>query len=168
MLAWLLPAVGTAAAIAFPLGWHIQTLRHESAAEELLRAVRRAQITFRSAASSGGYATNVASLLTTCPAPALPGPPLTALAAVSGYTVTLRPAFGSAIVGVDCHGRSTSSDYYVAVAPGPDPGYGRRAFAMTSDGRIFVFFDGVAPLEQDMEAGGLATPRDALDTFKIP
>ena len=39
---------------------------------------------------------------------------------------------------------------------------------MTATGRIYVFFDGVAPLERDMAAGGLATPLESVPTFKIP
>jgi hypothetical protein len=31
-----------------------------------------------------------------------------------------------------------------------------------------VFFDGIAPLESDMAAGGLAVPLDTLEQFKIP
>jgi hypothetical protein len=39
---------------------------------------------------------------------------------------------------------------------------------MTGTGRIFVFFDGVAPLESDMRPEGLATPLESVPAFKIP
>jgi hypothetical protein len=68
---------------------------------------------------------------------------------------------------LDCHGRPLSSDYYAALSPS-DGTVGQQAFAITGTGRIFVFFDGIAPVERDMTADGLATPIEALDTFKIP
>jgi hypothetical protein len=39
---------------------------------------------------------------------------------------------------------------------------------MTATGNIYVFFDGVAPLERDMTATGLATPVESVPAFKIP
>jgi hypothetical protein len=71
------------------------------------------------------------------------------------------------VVGIDCHGRQLTSDYYVAAEPANEF-TGLLAFAATSRGRVYVFFDGIAPAERDMDAGGLAVPLDTLDTFKIP
>jgi hypothetical protein len=88
--------------------------------------------------------------------------------AVRGYVLTLRAATHGTPSGVDCHGRPTTSDYYAAIAPAPERTDGRRAFAMTSQNPVFVFFDGIAPTEADMASGGLATPRDLLETFRIP
>lgn len=70
-------------------------------------------------------------------------------------------------MGTDCHGRATSSDFYAAVAPRSALD-GRQAMAMLSWGRIYVFFDGIAPLESDMGPRGLAVPLDRLESFKIP
>jgi hypothetical protein len=79
----------------------------------------------------------------------------------------LRAAARAATVGTDCHGRATASDFYAAVQP-MDEWAGRQAMAASAWGRIYVFFDGLPPLERDMEAGGLAVPLDTLDIFKIP
>jgi hypothetical protein len=62
----------------------------------------------------------------------------------------------------------TVSDYYAAAAPRSVQTAGQQAFAMLAAGRIYVFFDGIAPLERDMTPDGLAVPLDALRTFKIP
>jgi type II secretory pathway pseudopilin PulG len=165
---WICPLLGVMVAAAFPLGWHIQTLQREQRAEETLHALGTAQLAFRGAGGAGGFATDLASLQAPCSGQ----PPIAAAApsadTVTGYVMTLRAGRDSTPAGVDCHGRPTSSDYYAAVAPRPGRTDGRRAFAMTSAGRVFVFFDGIAPTETDMAAGGLATPREVLDTFKIP
>jgi hypothetical protein len=168
MWQWLWPLLGVMVAAAFPLGWHIQMLLREQHAEETLRALHASQLSFRGAGGAGGFATDLASLQTPCPGQPANAATAPLADAVTGYVMTLRAAGDSTPVGVDCHGRSTSSDYYAAVAPRPGRTDGRRAFAMTSAGRVFVFFDGIAPTETDMAAGGLATPLDALDTFKIP
>ena len=34
--------------------------------------------------------------------------------------------------------------------------------------RVYVFVDGVAPREADMAPGGLATPLEAMPSFRIP
>jgi type II secretory pathway pseudopilin PulG len=168
MRQWIWPLLGVIVGAALPLGWHIQTLQREQRAEEALHVVGAAQIAFRAAGGAGGFATDLASLQTPCAGQPPNEPPAPATDAVIGYVITLRIARGSTPVGVDCHGRPTSSDYYAAVAPRPGRTDGRRAFAMTSAGHVFVFVDGIAPTELDMAPGGLAIPREALDTFKIP
>lgn len=71
-----------------------------------------------------------------------------------------------ASVPIDCHGRPTASDFVASAAP-IRPGIdGLRALSVSSDGRIFVFFDGVPPTEIDMAPRGLAMPLDNLR--KIP
>jgi hypothetical protein len=84
-----------------------------------------------------------------------------------GYRFVLRAARTARDVGLDCHGRRTASDFYAAATPANEFA-GREAMAMTSWGRIYVFFDGIAPLESDMAVGGLAVPLDTLEAFKIP
>jgi hypothetical protein len=89
--------------------------------------------------------------------------------AAAGYEVTIRPAASAESRGVDCHGRPTASDYYAAAQPRSPEILAKQAFGTTaSGGQIFVFFDGVAPLETDMGPDGLATPLEAVESFKIP
>ena len=132
-----------------------------------MAAIRRAQTAFRTA-NGTGFATDLESLQRPCPGHEALKVAVPASDAVGGYAMTLRGAKGGRDVGVDCHGRPTTSDYYAAVAPAPGRSDGRRAYAMTSQGPVFVFFDGIAPTEADMAPGGLATPLDTLDTFRIP
>lgn len=170
MRQWLVPLAGMLIVAGYPLVSHLQRVARETKAERRLTELRQAQEAFRAGDGGGGYATALASLTTRCPAASgTPTPAIPALGGpdtVNGYVMTVRAAASSRPVGVDCHGQPTSSDYYAAVAPVATDG--RRAFAMTSDGRVYVFFDGVAPTETDMAPGGTATPREALDTFKIP
>jgi hypothetical protein len=83
------------------------------------------------------------------------------------YSLVLRRAANATATGADCHGRPTASDYYAAAEPPPEFG-GAHAYGMTSRGRVYVFFDGLAPRESDMARDGLAVPLDALETFRIP
>jgi hypothetical protein len=84
------------------------------------------------------------------------------------YEVKVRAAEGATPLPPDCHGRPTTSDYYASAVPTSAAAAGQQAFAMTATGRIFVFFDGIAPLERDMTPSGLATPLESVPTFKIP
>ena len=59
-------------------------------------------------------------------------------------------------------------DYYFALSPASSTAPSQHAYAMQSDGRIYLFFDGVAPKPADMESGGLATPLEDLEGFTIP
>jgi hypothetical protein len=94
---------------------------------------------------------------------------MTQIFAESGFDVSLRPAQGASTASADCHGQATTTDFYAALQPASVAAAPRRAYAVTGlSGRVFVFFDGVAPLEADMAPGGLATPLDTLGTFRIP
>jgi hypothetical protein len=165
-----LPVLGIVIVTGWPLVNFITREQGEAAAAGFLGKLRTAQEAFRQA--GGGYTSELASL--TSPCPGQPSAPLqtgdVVRLAAAGYDVTIRPAAASAASsGVDCHGRSTVSDYYAAVQPRSPGILAQQAFGTTaSAGRIFVFFDGVAPLESDMGPGGLATPLEALDSFKIP
>jgi hypothetical protein len=153
-----------------PLVNYIRREQAEAAAAGFLGKLRTAQEAFR-ATGGGGYASELVSLISPCvgqTAPPLRPEDVSGVAA-AGYEVTIRPAAVSESSGVDCHGRPTASDYYAAVQPRSPEILAQEAFGTTaSAGRIFVFFDGVAPLEPDMGPGGLATPLDDVDSFKIP
>jgi hypothetical protein len=165
-----IPILGVAIATAWPLVNYVRREQAEASAVEFLEKLRAAQEAFR-AAGGGGYASELVSLMSPCAeqtAPPLRPEDVSGVAA-AGYEVTIRPAAVSESSGVDCHGRPTASDYYAAVQPRSPEILAQHAFGTTaSAGRIFVFFDGVAPLEPDMGPGGLATPLDDVDSFKIP
>jgi hypothetical protein len=162
---------GIISVVAIPLIEHERRRRAEGAAAIVLAEVARAQSAFRASGSGAGYANNLESLLTSCS-----GALRAALAAPIGthdirampYTFLVRAAEGSRVVGTDCHGRPAVSDYYAAAIPRINGVDGRRAFAMRSSARVFVFFDGIPPHESDMGPFGLAVAFNTLDRFKIP
>ena len=161
-----LAVMGIGAAVAIPVLWYARMEAAESRAAAALIEISTAQRLFRSHGLHGGYATDLASLRAPCP-----GDSAAPLAAVlddaAGYTIQLRTTRTARILGADCHGRPMASDYYAAAQP-TTPLSGRLGLATTARARLFVFFDGLPPLESDMTAGGLAVPLDTLDTFKIP
>jgi hypothetical protein len=163
-----LPLLGTLIVTALPLIRYAQKTRAETRAAAVLGRVAEAQQRFRLA--STGFASTLASLTTPC---GLPSGALLDVQALSdltdaGYRLLLRPAQRANVIGRDCHGVETVSDYYAAVLPDAPTAAGQQAFAVTSKGRIYLFYDGLPPVEGDMEAGGLATALDAADRFKIP
>jgi hypothetical protein len=165
---WIMvfPVVGTMVTASVPVTQHVTRQRHEQAAVDIMRQVHAAQLAFRQ--RWGGYATDVASLTTPCPSSA----PVLSAAQVSyleerGYALELRAAQGARDAGRDCRGRAVVDDYYLAAAPSSAYEVAQKAFGGRADGRLFVFFDGIAPRETDMSAG-LATPLDAVEAFKIP
>ena len=92
---------------------------------------------------------------------------LTGALAALGYTLHLRAADGADTRGADCQGRPLASDYVLTAAPASSWAVARQAFAMRSDGRIYLFYEGIPPREQDIVTG-LATPVEARETFTIP
>jgi type II secretory pathway pseudopilin PulG len=157
-------------AAALPLWQYSRKVQAEAAGEAFLRQLADAQLEFRRG-HAAHFATALESLTTPCPG--APGAPLDAGAVRGvgerGFVVLLRPVAGASEGAPDCHGRPTVTDYYVALQPASADAAPRQAYALTGrSGRIFVFFDGLAPLERDMAPGGLATPLDELGTFKIP
>jgi hypothetical protein len=129
-----------------------------------MQQVHAAQRAFRARSSHSGYATSVESLIRPCPDGR---PAVLDQWAVRGYVLSVRAAHDARVGGVDCHGRPTASDFYASAQPA-GAFDGRLALAVTSRGRVFVFFDGVPPREDDMRFGGLAVSVEALAGFKIP
>jgi hypothetical protein len=166
----MVPLVGAVVVAALPLIRYVKKTTAEAAAADFLHHVQVAQQTFRSTQPGAGYASSLDSLTRPCPGAAqamLIGDEIRLLEQ-SGYAAQLRAAAGATSSAVDCHGRAIVSDYYAAVAPRSVDSPGQQALAATAAGGIFVFFDGIAPLESDMTPRGLATPLEALRTFKIP
>ena len=162
-----LAVIGIVTAVSIQVRAQFRMRHAERVAAASLKAIVEAERVFRKAGGRGGYAIDFQSLTQPCPgerAAALSSlPPFSAYE----YRVVLRAAEGASVTGTDCHGRPAASDFYAALQP-VHGWAGRQAFASSSWGRIYVFFDGLPPVERDMAAGGLAVPLDALDTFKIP
>jgi hypothetical protein len=162
---------GIISVVAIPVIEHERRRRAEEAAAVVLLEVARAQSAFRASGGGLGYASDLESLLTSCssaPRAALTAQIGTQDIHASSYSFSVRAAEGSRVVGTDCHGRPAVSDYYAAAAPRINGVDGRRAFAMRSSARVFVFFDGIPPRESDMGPFGLAVALNTLDRFKIP
>lgn len=163
--------VGIVAGVAMPVIDYERRRQAEAAAATVLEDVARAQTAFRSAGGRGGYASDLDSLLTPCPGTAQPALREAIGAShirTSRYAFSARAAEGSRVIATDCHGRPAVTDYYAAAAPRINGIDGQRAFAMRSSGRVFVFFDGIPPRENDMGPFGLAVALNTLDRFKIP
>lgn len=155
----LVALAGIVTAILYAAGVRARMKWQEDAAAEALAAVVNAQRAFRDGGGRGGYATSLASLTTPCPSGERP---TMAGVGASGYDIRVRAAAGTSAAGTDCHGRSTALDFVASAVPARPGVDGLRAMSVSAAGRTFVFFDGIAPREADMAAGGLAMPLDAL------
>ena len=162
------PIVLAAGLIGWVVAGHVARLRVEAIGVGFVTELHDAQFAFRAAA--GGFASHLDSLTARCPdggGPWLGAATLDRLAE-AGYRVTLRSREGARTLGSDCHGRPFVEDYYVGLEPGGSRQAALRAYGSNSARRVYVFVDGVAPREADMEPGGLATPLEAMPTFRIP
>jgi len=166
----VVPLVAAVFVAALPLARHVQRAQAEAAGVTFLERLAAAQQAFRTGPGHGGYATDVDTLTTGCGAASglLPAAEV-ARARAAGFAIVLRAAEPATTLPPDCRGKATASDYYAAAqASGPDAPP-QQAFALTgSSGRIYLFFDSIAPLERDMAPGGLATPLEGRGTFRIP
>jgi hypothetical protein len=167
-LAVVIPILGTALAVAWPLARYASQERAHAVAIAFLEKSSAAQGAFRNRSGDAVYATSLESLIAPC-SPAVAPIPVdpTGEVRAAGYAITLRAAAGATPGPPDCRG-TTASDYYLALEPASPDAPGQRSFAMRGDGRIFVFFDGVAPREADMLSGGLAVPLAESAAFRIP
>ena len=165
LLVGTLAVLGMTIAVSIPVRFYARRLAAEEAAAAALVKIADAQRAVRAAAGRTGYATDLISLTTPCPGEVQA--PLQAADIPSEYKLVLRPAEQATSRGRDCHDRPLASDYYVSARPVGELA-GAKAFAMTSRGRVYVFFDGIPPRESDMARGGLAVPFDTLETFRIP
>jgi hypothetical protein len=163
-----LPIVITAGLIGWAVWGHVARIRAEAVGADFVEKVHDAQLAFHT--STGGFASHLDSLTARCPAgggPWLDGATVERLEQ-AGYRVTLRSRQGARTVGSDCRERALVDDYYVGVAPNDARRAALRAYGSNGTGRVFVFVDGIAPLEADMAPGGLAIPLEEMPTFRIP
>jgi hypothetical protein len=168
---WLrtLPLVATLVVVLIPVVRYAAKMYAEAAGRRFVEDVQLAQEAFLRAGGHGAYATDLRSLTTACEGhdAALSADAPRALDGL-GYAIQLRAAEGAAAGRSDCHGRPTATDYYVGVQPAANDTAAQQAVAATGRSGMFVFFDGIAPLERDMAPGGLATPAKDLRAFQIP
>ena len=167
-LRWVFPLAVVVAAVGWVIAGHVARVRAHAAATGFLTRLNESQQSFKTVAS--GFASELDSLTRACPSGQ--GPWLDAKVVETlkhaGYLVRLRPRAGAAFLGPDCHGRALVNDYYVAVEPASSRDVGQYAYSSGGAGRVYVFVDGVAPREADMAPGGLATPLEAMPSFRIP
>jgi hypothetical protein len=169
LLRWL-PVIGIFVAAGVPLARHASGRHAERVAVDVAGEIRQAQERFRQASARGGFAADLASLSTPCAgrADAALAPATMVSLRAAGYEALVRPAQGATLLEPDCHGRATTSDYYATIEPHESDRRPLKAFAMRANGGVFVFFDGIAPLERDMPTGGLAQPLERLGELRIP
>jgi hypothetical protein len=162
----IVPLVGIAVAASAPLVRYAARERHEQTAIRVVRQVHEAQLALRS--RTGGFATELSSLVAPCAgASAVVAPQIIEQLTGAEYRLDLRAAAGAATAGVDCEGRPLVTDYFVTATPVAPWAAARQAVGGRGDGRLFLFHDGVAPREIDIE-NGLVTPVEARRSFKIP
>jgi hypothetical protein len=162
----IVPVIGIVMTMSVPLVRYASRERQEQAALDWMTRIHDAQTDV--ARQAGGFASTLTTLTTPCPgAPRLlPAAVAEELAAI-GYAVELRAARQANVTGRGCDGLDLVDDYYLALSPATATGPARQAFASRADGRVYLLYDRVAPLESDIEAG-LVTPLDERATFKIP
>ena len=161
----LVPLLGALTGVSVPLMRHFEQRRHERVAIEVLREVQAAQEQLRRKVN--GYAADVASLIAGCPdnAPQT-GSGWPARLEEAGYVLIIRPAAGAQDAG-PCGSRRLAADYYASVEPRTATALGQQAFAARAGTGIYLFYDGIAPTEQDI-GRGLATPLEQRSTYRIP
>ena len=161
-----IPVLGIFAAVAVPVTRYALKQRHEQTALDVVEDVRAAQERFRR--GTGGYASDVASLVTQCPGQdaVLAAGRLDDLRG-AGYALTLSAESVEPQMSRDCHGRAVVPGYFLTAVPVAAEEAAQQAFAARASGDVVVFYDGVAPRPADI-AAGLATPAAERNTFKIP
>lgn len=149
--------VGVVAVAAVPGLLRARMSADEASAIGSLRTISSAQAGYVASAGSGGYASTLAALGSSCAAGSQPfiSPDLASdPSAKSGYQIALAGATGLPPVGVDCNGIATHGDFYSTAAPFAPGVSGRLAFASNSGGSIYFDTSGVPPTEAAMVPGG--------------
>jgi prepilin-type N-terminal cleavage/methylation domain-containing protein len=142
--------IGIIAAIAVPGLLRARMSGNESSAIGSLRAVNSAEVAYSSAAASGGYAIDLATLVNGCNGgQGFISPDLNANSVIkSGYTIVLADTGNSpADVVNDCNGVMSRTGYYGTAVPASVGQTGTRGFSTATAGTIFFTTDGSAPPE---------------------
>jgi type IV pilus assembly protein PilA len=142
--------IGIIAAIAVPGLLRARMSGNESSAIGSLRAVNSAEVAYSSAAASGGYAIDLATLVLGCNGgQGFISPDLNANGVIkSGYNIVLADTGNApADVVADCNGTMSRTGYYATALPATVGQTGTRGFATATAGTIFFTSDGTAPPE---------------------
>jgi type IV pilus assembly protein PilA len=150
--------IGIIAAIAVPGLLRARMSGNEASAIGSLRAVVSAQVDYDG--MNRGYATDLATLVTMCPAMTVPflSPDLNANGVVkSGYTFNLGPGAGGVAGPNDCNGTATNTAFYATGVPLSVGTSGQRGFAANQQAAIWQDTSGLAPGEPFV-IGGTVSP----------
>jgi prepilin-type N-terminal cleavage/methylation domain-containing protein len=141
--------IGIIAAIAVPGLLRARMSGNESSAIGSLRAINSAEVAYSSAAASGGYAVDLATLVLGCNSgQGFISPDLSTNGVMkSGYEVTIGDATGAADVVNDCNGTMSRSGYWATALPATVGQTGTRGFGAGTAGTIFFTNDGTDPTE---------------------
>ena len=142
--------IGIIAAIAVPGLLRARMSGNESSAIGSLRAVNSAEVAYSSAAASGGYAIDLATLVLGCNGgQGFISPDLNVNGVIkSGYNIVLADTGNSpADVVADCNGTMSRTGYYATALPASPGQTGTRGFSTATAGTIFFTTDGTAPPE---------------------
>jgi type IV pilus assembly protein PilA len=143
--------IGIIAAIAVPGLLRARMSGNESSAIGSLRAVNSAEVAYSSAAASGGYAIDLATLIVGCNSGAgFLSPDLSSNGVIkSGYIIELADStVGTpADVVADCNTTMSRTGYYATALPATVGQTGSRGFSTSASGTIYFESDGSAPPE---------------------
>jgi len=142
--------IGIIAAIAVPGLLRARMSGNESSAIGSLRAINSAEVAYSSAAASGGYAIDLATLVVGCNSgQGFISPDLNANSVIkSGYRIVVADTgTGAADVVADCNGTMSRTGYYATAVPGSVGQTGTRGFSTATAGTIFFTTDGTAAPE---------------------
>ena len=142
--------IGIIAAIAVPGLLRARMSGNESSAIGSLRAVNSAEVAYSSAAASGGYAIDLATLVLGCNGgQGFISPDLNVNGVIkSGYNIVLADTGNTpADVVADCNGTMSRTGYYATALPASPGQTGTRGFSTATAGTIFFTSDGTAPPE---------------------
>jgi type IV pilus assembly protein PilA len=152
--------IGIIAAIAIPGLLTARMAGNEASAIGSLRAVNSAQAGFSGSGPGSPYSATLNRLATAVCGGSqgfLSNDLSVDPSVKSGFTVTLVAGAGSAAQGTGCDGNPGISAYYTTAIPLTFGTSGRRSFATSNQGAIFVNNTGVAPTEAQMVPGGGGT-----------
>jgi type IV pilus assembly protein PilA len=142
--------IGIIAAIAVPGLLRARMSGNESSAIGSLRAVNSAEVAYSSAAASGGYAIDLATLIIGCAGgQGFLSPDLDHNGVIkSGYNITIGDTGNApADVVADCNGTMSRTGYYGWAVPASVGQTGTRGFSTATAGTIFFTADGSQPPE---------------------
>jgi type IV pilus assembly protein PilA len=143
--------IGIIAAIAIPGLMRARMAGNEASAIGSLRAINSGQATYSASAASGGYATSLVILGTSCPGgtQGFVSPDIGAAVGgvKSGYTLVVAAGTGAVAGPNDCNTRPSQTTFYASATPVTVGTSGQRAFATNQTMTIYFLRLGIAPAD---------------------